>query len=307
MVNGKYKVLCLTGGGKYGCIPARFLSYVSTGESNKDLLGVDFMSGTSIGGILAAAYAAGHSFEEVSAMFDARAKECFEKRWQAMISLLACPTYKGSSLRKVIHSIIGDMTLGQTKEIYPELSVVIPALDLTADEYLVFQTIKKNNYWDETLVDIAQMTSAAQTYFPCFNFHGHCVVDAGVVDVPSMITCVTSSHGKGGIKFEDMDVLLMGIGDDSNAANNDPITPEKYEKYTNVEILKNVVIPYLTYGNKMVSQYWGTNMQFNSFIYWNPIKISGSLDDTSEIPALIEECDKHMDEFVAVWKNWLNG
>ena len=57
----------------------------------------------------------------------------------------------------------------------------------------------------------------------------------------------------------------------------------------------------------MVSQYWGSNMQFNSFTYWNPIKISGSLDDTTEIPELIMECDKHMDEFIAVWKNWLNG
>lgn len=305
MVNGKYKVLCLTGGGKYGCIPARFLSYVSTGESNKDLLGVDFMSGTSIGGILAAAYAAGHSFEEVSCVFDARAKECFVKRWQAKLSLLACPTYKGENLRAVIKDIIGDISLGQTKEIYPNLSIVIPALDLTADKYLVFQTIDKNNYWDESLVDIAQMTSAAQTYFPGFNFHGHCVVDAGVVDVPSMITCVTSIRGKGAVRFEDMDVLLMGIGDDSNAANNDPITPEKYEKYTIVETLKNVVVPYLTFGNKMVSQYWGSNMQFNSFKYWNPIKIAGSLDDTTEIPELIMKCDEHREEFIDVWAKWL--
>ena len=142
MVNSKYKVLCLVGGGKFGCIPAQFLSYVSVAEKGKDMAGIDFMSGTSIGGILAAAYAAGNSFKAVSDMFNARAKDCFEKRWQARVSLIACPTYKGEALRSVIKEMIGDATLGGVKEIYPHLSTIIPALDLTHDEYMVFQNIR---------------------------------------------------------------------------------------------------------------------------------------------------------------------
>ena len=306
--NGKYKVLCLVGGGKFGAIPAKFLSYVSkpTDDGKEGALSeVDFLSGTSIGGILAAGYSAGHTFKEVSEIFNKRAKDCFVKRWQAKISPLACPTYKGEALREVIHDIIGDLTLGQTKEVYPHLSTVIPALDLTADDYLVFQTIKKNDNWDVPLVDVAQMTSAAQTYFPGVNFRGHCIVDAGVIDVPSLITCSTSVRGKGGIHFEDMDVLLVGIGDDSNAAHCDPITPEKYNKYTVVEVLLKVIRPYLTFGNKLATLYWGRHMEFNSFTYFNPIKISGDLDDPTDVPQLMDECEKYKDEFIQTWNSWL--
>ena len=301
------KVLCLVGGGKFGCIPARFLSYVSSGEKNKDLLGIDFMSGTSIGGILAAAYAAGNSFKEVSDMFNERAKDCFIKRWQSKVSLLACPTYKGENLRSVIKEMIGDVTLGGAKEIYPNTSTIIPALNLTDDDYLVFQNIKQNDHWDVPLIDIAQMTSAAQTYFPCVNFNGNCVIDAGVIDVTSMFTCVTAITGKTDYYFPDMDVLMIGIGDDSRSAHDKPITPKEYQSYVNVEMLTKVVIPYLTFGNKMVTQYWGNNMKFHSFTYWNPIMISGDMDDTTDIPDLVAECDKHKDQFIQVWNNWLHG
>ena len=301
------KVLCLVGGGKFGCIPARFLSYVSSGEKNKDLLGVDFMSGTSIGGILAAAYAAGNSFKEVSDMFNERAKDCFIKRWQSKVSLLACPTYKGENLRSVIKEMIGDVTLGGAKEIYPNTSTIIPALNLTDDDYLVFQNIKQNDHWDVPLIDIAQMTSAAQTYFPCVDFNGNCVIDAGVIDVTSMFTCVTAITGKTDYYFPDMDVLMIGIGDDSRSAHDNPITPKEYQSYVNVEMLTKVVIPYLTFGNKMVTQYWGNHMKFHSFTYWNPIMISGDMDDTTDIPQLVAECDKHKDQFIQVWNNWLHA
>ena len=43
----KYKVLCLVGGGKFGAIPAKFLSYVSKQTDDKtikDLDGIDFLS-----------------------------------------------------------------------------------------------------------------------------------------------------------------------------------------------------------------------------------------------------------------------
>ena len=301
------KVLCLVGGGKFGCIPARFLSYVSTGKKNQDLIGVDFMSGTSIGGILAAAYAAGNSFKEVSDTFNAKAQDCFIKRWQARISPLACPTYKGDNLRDVIKSMVGDVTLGGAKNIYPKTSTIIPSLNLTQDDYLVFQNIRMNDHWDVPLIDIAQMTSAAQTYFPCVNFNGECIIDAGVIDVNSMITCVTSITGKTDYYFPEMDVLMIGIGDDSNAAHNNPITPCKYQSYDKVGMLTKVIIPYLTFGNKMVTLYWGRNMRFHSFIYWNPILISGDMDDTTDIPTLIKECDKHKAQFIEVWNTWLNN
>ena len=151
------------------------------------------------------------------------------------------------------------------------------------------------------------MTSAAQTYFPCFDFHDHCIVDAGVIDVPSLITCSTSVHGKEGIPFEDMDVLLMGIGDDSNAANCDPITPKKYNSWNKIEVASKVVLPYLTFGNKLATVYWGRHLQFNSFTYWNPVKITGDLDDTTEIPQLMEDCEKHKDEFIKVWNKWISA
>jgi patatin-like phospholipase/acyl hydrolase len=57
----KVKVLCLCGGGIFGAIIAKFLTYVPKDFVNK----IDVLSGCSIGGILTNAYASGADPEKV--------------------------------------------------------------------------------------------------------------------------------------------------------------------------------------------------------------------------------------------------
>ena len=134
------KVLIIAGGGIFGCIPAHFLGMLPTNQQN--MKGIDVLSGCSIGGILAAAYAVGQPFGLIDTVFQQRAAECFTKRTMAKINPLACPTYRNDCIDKVLTDMIGEATLGDIKNIYPDLSVVIPALDLTNDKYIVFDNIR---------------------------------------------------------------------------------------------------------------------------------------------------------------------
>ena len=72
------KVLVIVGGGIYGCVPAQFLAYLPKEQQNLDK--VDALAGCSIGGILAAAYATGLSFESVNNLFVKYADRCFVYR-----------------------------------------------------------------------------------------------------------------------------------------------------------------------------------------------------------------------------------
>ena len=101
----RLKVLCICGGGVFGQIPAHFLSMLP--ESEQTLAGVDVVCGTSIGGILAAAYAVGHRFDKIDQCFQERAKDCFKKRTIAKLNPLACPIYDSNSLYAVIQDMIG--------------------------------------------------------------------------------------------------------------------------------------------------------------------------------------------------------
>ena len=108
----------------YGCIPARLLATLP--KELQTLHGVDCLSGCSIGGILAAAYASGHGFTEMDDFFQTKAKDCFSKRLIARINPLACPTYDSDSLAKVISKVLGDATMASTRDIYPNLDLFIP-------------------------------------------------------------------------------------------------------------------------------------------------------------------------------------
>ena len=57
----------------------------------------------------------------------------------------------------------------------------------------------------------------------------------------------------------------------------------------------------------MATRFWGQQMGFNSFVYWNPCKTVGGLDDVSAIPESIKQCDALQDDFNEAWNKWLEG
>lgn len=296
----RYKVLIIVGGGIFGAIPAHLLGMLPTDQQTLD--GIDVLSGCSIGGILAAAYSVGQQFGLIDTTFQERADECFTKRFNAKINPLACPTYRNECLDKVLEDMIGDFVIGNVKNFYPNLSLIIPALDLTRDKYLVFDNIrgKRNKV---KLKDIAGYTSAAPSYYSGREFEGNCIVDGGLIEVAPLLTATTMIKKYYKIPFCLMDVLMLGTGKDIDEK---PLTLKAYNKLGLLGIATDVLVPYATLGNEMATRYWGANMGYGYFNYYNPIITNGKLDDTSLIPSLIKETDKYREDFLKTWNEWLS-
>lgn len=296
----RYKVLILAGGGIFGCLITHFLSMLSEKEQN--LNKVDVLSGCSIGGILASAYAIGQNFSRIDDVFQKRAKECFTKRCAAKVNPIACPTYRNDTIDAVLKDMMGDATVREIKTIYPQLSYIVPALNLTDDSYVVFENIT-GKYNDLKVKDISGMTSSAPSYYGGRVLDGKCIVDGGLIEVVPLLTATTEIKKKYDIPFSNMDVFIIGCGRDSDGGK---ITPKYYDSLSLLGIATDVVVPYATLGNEMFTRYIGANMGYNYFEYFNPICTNGKLDDVSQIPALVKEADKHKEEFLKEWHYWLS-
>ena len=299
MFRRRYKILIIVGGGIFGAIPAHFLGLLPTDKQTLD--GVDVIAGCSIGGILAAAYAVGQSFGYIDTVFQARAGECFEKRFNAKWNPLACPTYKTESLDAVLQDMIGDATIGDIRNFYPGLKLVVPALDITENKYIVFENTT-SNYLDVKLKDVAGYTSAAPSYYAGREYKGNCIIDGGLIEVAPLLTATTEIKHRYGIPFMNMDVLMLGTGRDIIEK---PLTVKKYNDLDLIGIAK-VVRPLLTLGNEMATTFWGEHLGLGLFNYFNPCIIDGDLDDVSLIPDLIKQTDEYRDMFCRAWDEWLN-
>mgnify|MGYP003288690563 CR=1 FL=1 len=293
------KVLILVGGGVYGCIPAHFLAMLPEGQA--DLNDVDCLSGCSIGGIMAAAYGIGHSFQRIDYFFQQEAEKCFCKRTIAKFNPLACPTYSSDQLQHAVSKLLGCYTLGETRLAYPQLDIFIPTLNITKDKYKVFDNISDR---DVRLSTVAMMTSAAPSYFSGVSYKGDCYIDGGLIEVAPLLTATTALKGKRRVPFSDMDVLMLGTGKDVDEK---PLNTDDYNGLGLLGMATKVIVPYVTLSNELATVYWGQNMGFNSFTYFNPCVHDGKLDDASQVPAMIEQCDKYREEFLETYNRWISG
>lgn len=297
--SSKKKLLIIVGGGAYGCIPAHFLGMLP--KELRSLNGVDCLAGCSIGGILAAAYATGCDFRYVDKFFQKNADKCFTKRLVAKFNPLACPTYATEGLDAALGKLLLSGTMSDTRKVYPLLDLFIPALNITDDKYKVFDNISEDDL-NIPLVDICAITSAAPSYYAGRELNGKCYIDGGLIEVAPLITAATSLKGKRGVEFSDMDVLMIGTGKD---VDDKPLDTKSYNDLGLLGIATKVIVPYATLSNELATVYWGNNMGFNSFTYWNPCTHNGQLDDVSQIPEMLKQCEKHRKEFIETYKNWV--
>ena len=98
----KHKVLILCGGGIYGAISSKFLSYLDY-DFIQD---IDTIAGTSIGGVQSCCYASGATGEEVLKAFEQEGKNIFKKRISSKINPLSIPTYENENLKKMLEKFI---------------------------------------------------------------------------------------------------------------------------------------------------------------------------------------------------------
>ena len=295
----RLKVLVICGGGVFGAIPAHFLSMLP--KEQQTLKDIDVIAGCSIGGILSCAYAVGHTFADVDKCFQERAKDCFKKRWQAKINPLECPVYDSESLYEVIQDMIGNSLVRDIHKIFPQLSIVVPALNVTTDKPIFFQNIT-HEFEKLPLKEVAKMTSAAPSYFDCVEYNGDAVVDGGLLDVDGAITALTTVKELTGTPFMMMDVMVMGTGQD---VDKDPLTVKAYRKLKMFPgMVLDVLRAYATLGNKETSKIHLRGLGCHCLNYFNPVIIDGQLDDWKQVPQLIKDTDKCREEFLRTWNAW---
>lgn len=295
----RLKVLVICGGGVFGAIPAHFLSMLP--EDQQTLKDIDVIAGCSIGGILSCAYAVGHTFTDVDKCFQKRAKDCFKKRWQAKINPLECPVYDSESLYEVIQDMIGNSIMRDIHKIFPQLTLVVPALNVTTDKPIFFQNIT-HEFEKLPLKEVAKMTSAAPSYFDCVEYNGDAVVDGGLLDVDGAITALTTVKELTGTPFMMMDVMVMGTGQD---VDKNPLTVKAYRKLKMFPgMVLDVLRAYATLGNKETSKIHLRGLGCHCLNYFNPVVIDGQLDDWKQVPQLIKDTDKCREEFLRTWNAW---
>lgn len=295
----RLKVLCICGGGVFGAIPAHFLSMLP--KEQQTLKDIDVVCGTSIGGILSCSYAVGHTFADVDKCFQQRAKDCFQKRWQAKVNPLACPVYDSESLYEVIQDMIGNSLMRDIHKIFPQLSIVVPALNATTDKPLIFQNIT-HEFEGVQLKEVAKCTSAAPSYFDCVEFKGDAIIDGGLLDVDGALTALTTVKELTGVPFAAMDVMILGTGQD---VDKNPLTVKAYRKLLMFPgMVLQVLRAYATLGNKEMSKRHLRGLGCHVLNYFNPVIIDGELDDWKQVPQLIKDADKCREEFLRTWNAW---
>jgi patatin-like phospholipase/acyl hydrolase len=168
------RVLSLDGGGGRGLVTLQVLKELEVALGGPISKHVDLIAGTSTGGILAAALAAGTPADKLETLYLAGIPKIFHNGWKRRALTLwglRDQKYGDDGLRNLLREVLGDATLGDAAT-----RVLIPAWDLAGGH------LKWHRSWDPEdakllLRDVAHRTAAAPTYFE--PYQGYC--DGGVV------------------------------------------------------------------------------------------------------------------------------
>ena len=173
-----FRVLCLDGGGMRGVYQAAYLRAFASrvcGEDEAELdVGrcFDLIVGTSTGGIVASALAAGEPLSKVDTLYEEHGGEIFPYQWLRRVPLLglAVPFFGAgirsgeAALKKALKDTFEDKTFRYVQEARG-ISLALTSIDMARHAAVVFKTchLRRLNGRDDnrTLVDACMATTAA--------------------------------------------------------------------------------------------------------------------------------------------------
>lgn len=319
----------------FGYVITNFMSYLDFDLYEK----VDCVAGTSIGGILTLAYCCNNDYKWMNEIFRQGGPEIFKK--VNLLYGLRAPKYNNKELRKFLTKIYGDKKFSDINKLAEkDLYTIITVMDFTLTQPRIFENINLKNEQNISLVDLGMFTSAAPTYFDAFDFDwklyqnydpdkvplnerilllsaeehdlllqnknrrlASTLVDGGVLENIPVISTYTTLHNELGVEPKDIDMFVIGTG---NFVNKKDYTAKDISKWNILDYCLKMIVPYVTSSNEQMSVFWGSQMGFNSFTYFNPIDGSGDMDDAKILPGLQKQCEVHKDEFIEEINNFLN-
>ncbi len=214
----KIRILCIDGGGIRGIIPAvvvaelekhigdyiadkkwRILESKNLGqeelqtskvqlEKEKETVRiadyVDFLAGTSTGGILTCFYTAPstskYSAKKAIELYELEGKTIFKRHpYSKILHWFYNEIYSSKGLERILKEKFGEDKLSETKK-----PILITAYDLTQRKAVLFNTWKAQDldHRNFYIKDVARATSAAPTYFEAANIQSCTGIEATLID-----------------------------------------------------------------------------------------------------------------------------
>ena len=212
MIEGKksLRILSIDGGGMRGVYSSTYLSVLAKELAKRRKINnldvgkaFDLIVGTSSGGILACALAAGIPLDEVSGLYSKHGREIFPMKMPNGVNIFnlikilyrwqVCNWSKSlargnQALKQVLEKKFADMTL---RQVYNDrgIALAIPAIEMSQHRSWVFKTPHLGGHRDDDfrLVDMCLATSAAPLYRsmarvenPTTPEHNYVFVDGGL-------------------------------------------------------------------------------------------------------------------------------
>lgn len=326
----RLKVMIFSGGGLRGYAIAKFMSYLNFDISKK----VDVFSGTSIGGILAMTYAINPHYGFISNTFRKFGNKIFAKKWYWKLPVLRwwhkvfkCPKYDDANLKSMLYQFFGDRRLISIKNNF----VIVVATNLSFECPQIFTNIQGPGIYgneQSTLVNIGLYTAAAPIYFNAksadimtkmpkdmleffnlpkntsFYWGDSIVIDGGLLENIPVISTYVTAHQKWNLQPEDIDVLIIGTGKEHAFST---YSLKRINSWGIFRWLFKVIKPYLTESNEQTSIYWGEQMGFHSFRFFNPLVINTVMDDPKVLDEIDAQCELHKNKFISVINDFINS
>lgn len=212
-----FQILSLSGGGYLGLYTASVLAELEEKAKRPLRECFDLIAGTSIGGLVALALAAGVPAAVIRDAIAGHGSELFStllpKRGPVstlrfLISVFR-PQYEPEKLRSIIDHLVGqDLTIGSLQN-----NVIVPAVNLTNGQPKVFKTPHHHTFeydWRLKVSDVALATSAAPTYFPLAKIGHELFADGGLfANSPDLLAAHEAMHFFGEIETS---LRLLSVG-----------------------------------------------------------------------------------------------
>ena len=211
----KYRVVSIDGGGIRGLVTTILLQrIVATPGLEKFLDTIDFLAGTSTGGLLSLAIANQVSLVEMRDVYVKKGPKIFDDSWlDDLVDLgkLRGADYNIKPLRRELKRLFGDVTLRQLKK-----QVLITSFDLDNEHpperkwkpKLFHNFPGPKNDGASRAADVGLYTSAAPTYFPSVDGY----IDGGVYAGNPAMCALAQTQDRLYSKTPLKDVLLLSLG-----------------------------------------------------------------------------------------------
>jgi uncharacterized protein len=216
-----YRILSFDGGGIRGLVTLALLQRLEALAPNL-IRNTDLLAGTSTGGIIALALAAGKSVDELISLYRDEGQRIFDDSWFDDLRDLGGLTgadYDQRNLEKIMQGVFKDLRLKDLAR-----RVLIPAFNLdngdpdasrrTWSPKFFHNFPGEDSDGDEFVVDVALNTSAAPTYLPT---HGT-FIDGGVVaNNPSLAAVAQTQDSRNTVPAPPLpEITLLSLGTGTN-------------------------------------------------------------------------------------------